>query len=227
MTPGARCLWTVPVPLLVVAALAAGGAYGSGSTSGPAPQHPPAQLPARAVPPAAAAEILPLLDKHDLDVRVRAAFRRALGWSDDCEGGFDAVDPGYGGVEVERLTPGRYLIGVVCARGAYQGSRIYYDYDVNRPVPVATALTFETRESPDETSLVRSETRELWGLPEFDRRRRQLRVWNKFRGLGDCGLLAVYRFVEAGPELVELRAKTACDGKGAGTPERWPRVPLR
>jgi hypothetical protein len=214
------------MPILLLALAAADGCEG-GSGSRRGARRPPAQQAARAVPPVAASEIGPLLQKPDLDSRERAAFRRALGWSDDCEGGFDAVDPGYGGVEVERLTPGRYLIGVVCARGAYQGSRIYYYYDIDRPTSAATALTFETRESPDEKSLVRTKTRELWGLPEFDRRRRQLRVWNKFRGPGDCGLLAIYRFAEAGPELVDLRAKTACDGKGAGEPEQWPRVSLR
>ena len=180
------------------------------------------------VPPApsrAAPVRLPLA-KADLTLADRAAFRRALGWSDECESAFDATDSGYGGIEVDTLAPGRYLVGVVCARGAYQGYRVYYFYDEKRRPPAASALTFEIRESPDERSLVRTTTRELWGLPTFDRRTRQLRVLNKFRGPGDCGTLATYRFVEGVPELAELRAKLACDGKGAEAPERWPPVPL-
>jgi Protein of unknown function (DUF1176) len=182
------------------------------------------------VPPAPApsgtAPVRLPLAKADLTIADRAAFRRALGWSDECESAFDATDSGYGGIEVETLAPGRYLIGVTCARGAYQGYRVYYFYDERRQPPAVRALTFETRESPDERSLVRTTTRELWGLPSFDRRTRQLRVLNKFRGPGDCGTLATYRFVEGVPELAELRAKLACDGKGAEEPERWPLVPL-
>lgn len=166
------------------------------------------------------------LAKADLTLADRAAFRRALGWSDECEAAFDATDRGYGGIEVDTLAPERYLIGVVCARGAYQGYRVYFFYDEKRQPPAARALTFEIRESPDERSLVRTSTRELWGLPTFDRRTRQLRVLNKFRGPGDCGTLATYRFVEGVPELSELRAKLACDGKGAAAPQRWPPVPL-
>jgi hypothetical protein len=165
--------------------------------------------------------------KPNLTLADRAIFRRALGWSDDCEQGFDAADSGYAGIEVDTLAPGRYLVGVVCARGAYQGYRIYYDYDETRQPPAARPLVFETRESPDERSLVRTATRELWGLPTFDRQTRQLRVLNKFRGPGDCGILATYKFFAGVTELTELRAKPACDGKGAEEPERWPLVPLR
>jgi len=182
-------------------------------------------VPLASAPSGAAPLPLPLA-KADLTLADRAAFRRALGWSDECESAFDAADSGYGGIEVDTLAPGRYLIGVVCTRGAYQGYRLYYFYDDKRQPPAARALTFETRESPDERSLVRTTTRELWGLPTFDRRTRQLRVLNKFRGPGDCGTLATYRFVEGVPELAELRAKLACDGKGAAEPEQWPLVPL-
>ncbi|MBV8202605.1 MAG: DUF1176 domain-containing protein [Acidobacteria bacterium] len=165
--------------------------------------------------------------KHDLTLADRATFRRVLGWSDECEQGFDATDSGYSGVEVETLAPGRYLVGVVCARGAYQGSRVYFYYDATGQPAAARPLVFETRESPDEGSLVRTTTRELWGLPTFDRQARRLQVLNKFRGPGDCGILATYDFVAGVPRLAELRAKPVCDGKGAEEPERWPPVPLR
>jgi len=182
-------------------------------------------VPLASAPSRAAPVRLPLA-KADFTLADRAIFRRTLGWSDECESAFDAADSGYGGIEVDPLEPGWYLIGVVCTRGAYQGYRVYFFYDEKRQPPAARALTFETRESPDERSLVRTTTRELWGLPTFDRRTRQLRVLNKFRGPGDCGTLATYRFVEGVPELTELRAKLACDGKGAAEPERWPLVPL-
>jgi hypothetical protein len=237
--------WVVLVPVLVVvlgcgrggernrAARAAAGGTAARAAAARAADAPPvagatapgaAALGATAPIPASSATLA--VGKPNFTVTDRASFRRVLGWSEDCEQGFDATDPGYGGVEVDTLAPGRYLVGVVCTRGAYQGYRIYFYYDETRQPPAARPLVFETRESPDEGALVRTTTRELWGLPAFDRKTRQLRVLNKFRGPGDCGTLATYKFVAGVPELAELRAKLACDGKGAEEPERWPPVPL-
>jgi hypothetical protein len=115
---------------------------------------------------------------------------------------------------------------VRCAWGAYQGSQVYYLYDETREPPRGEPLTFEVRESPDEKSLVANRTPEVWGLPTFDPGRGQLEVLNKFRGPGDCGTLATYRFVDGQPHLSRLRAKAACDGKGAEEPEKWAEVPL-
>jgi hypothetical protein len=134
--------------------------------------------------------------------------------------------PEAAGVAVYALSPGRTLVEVRCAWGAYQGSQLYYLYDEARQPARGEPLTFEIRESPDETSLVASQTPEVWGLPSFDSRTGQLEVLNKFRGPGDCGTLAAYRFVDGRPRLARLRAKTACDGKGAEEPEKWPEVPL-
>ena len=217
----------MPLLLLVTLVAACGGGGGErGSAAGAAAVGTATRAPARPVAPAPTAAVPLPVAKANLTLADRATFRRTLGWSDDCEQGFDATDSGYGGVEVDTLAPGQYLVGIVCARGAYQGYRVYYYSDETRPPPAARQLVFETRESPDEGSLVRTVTRELWGLPSFDRQTRQLRVLNKFRGLGDCGILGTYRFVAGVPELAELRAKAVCDGKGAEEPERWPAVPL-
>ena len=130
------------------------------------------------------------------------------------------------GIEVYALSPGRSLVEVRCAWGAYQGSQVYYLYDETRQPPGALPLTFEVRESPDDRSLVKSETREVWGLPTFDPKTGQLSVLNKFRGPGDCGTLATYGFAAGQARLAKLRAKTACDGQGGEEPERWPEISL-
>jgi len=150
-----------------------------------------------------------------------------LGWPADCEEAFQAsAAPEAPGVAVYALAPGRSLVEVRCAWGAYQGSQVYYLYDESRQPTGVLPLSFEVRESPDERSLVKSESREVWGLPTFDPQSRQLSVLNKFRGPGDCGTLATYRFVDGKAQLATLRAKAACDGQGGEEPEKWPAVPL-
>jgi len=130
------------------------------------------------------------------------------------------------GIEVYALSPGRSLVEVRCAWGAYQGSQVYYLFDETRQPPGALPLTFEVRESPDDRSLVKSETREVWGLSTFDPKTGQLSVLNKFRGPGDCGTLATYGFAAGEARLTALRAKTACDGQGGEEPEKWPEISL-
>ncbi len=190
-----------------------------------------APLPARQAsvepppPPPAPAAAAASPRRADLTREDRAAWRRRLAWPADCEDEFQATAlPAAAGLSIYPLAPGRSLVEVRCAWGAYQGSQMYYLYDETRQ-PRAEPLSFEVRESPDDRSLVKSETREVAGLPTFDPRSRELSVLDKFRGPGDCGTLATYRFVDGRPRLVKLRAKVACDGRGAEEPERWPEIP--
>lgn len=178
-------------------------------------------------PPAPTPAPAPSLPKSHLTRADRAPWRQALAWPADCEQAFqDSAAADAVGIEVYPLSAGRSLVEVRCAWGAYQGSQIYYLYDETGRPPKGQPLTFEIRESPDERSLVPSETREVWGLPAFDPKTGELVVLDKFRGPGDCGTLATYRFENGRPRLALLRAKTACDGTGADEPEKWPEVPL-
>ena len=63
----------------------------------------------------------------------------------------------------------------------------------------------------------------LW-QPEFDPETKQLRLINKFRGIGDCGFVATYAFPHDGPKLVRLQAKLSCDGKTVPGPEHWDEI---
>jgi hypothetical protein len=189
------------------------------------PPAPPAAAPAPVAAPVA--QSAPSLKKTGLTRADRQAWQQALGWPADCEEAFQGSAPAdAAGIALYELAPGRSLVEVRCAWGAYQGSQVYYLYDETRQPASALPLTFEIRESPDERSLVRGETREVWGLPTFDPKTGQLEVLNKFRGPGDCGTLSTYRFVEGRVILAKLRAKVACDGQGAETPETWPEIPL-
>src|SRR5436305_10698186 len=152
----------------------------------PAASRTPSTAPAP-VPPPQTARPAPALKRTGLTRADREPWRQALGWPADCEEAFQAsAVPEAPGVEVYALSPGHSLVEVRCAWGAYQGSQLCYLYDETRQPPGALPLTFEVRESPDDRSLVKSETREVWGLPTFDPRTGRLSVLNKFRGPGDC-----------------------------------------
>ena len=66
---------------------------------------------------------------------------------------------------------------------------------------------------------------ELAGGGEFNSRTKELEIITLGRGLGDCGSLVRYRFVEKRPVPIEARMMS-CSGRGRRTtnPYRWPRV---
>jgi len=177
--------------------------------------------------PEGAAKVAPPLSKINITYEDRKAWREILKWPDECEQAFDYPDKSYGGMEFYQLADKQYLVQIICTGGAYQGYQVYYFYDETKQQPTAKLLNFESRESQDEKSLTEIQTTELWGQPEFDDNAKELRILNKFRGIGDCGILATYRFVNGEPQLKEMRAKLVCDGKGAENPENWKKVTLR
>jgi hypothetical protein len=103
---------------------------------------------------------------------------------------------------------------------------MYLLVDKRRSGSPARLLEFRTYVSPDDGQLVPEVATELSGFPDFDEARRELVVWRKFRGVGDCGLRAVYQFNSEQPRLREARAKIDCDGTMI-PPERWPLVSER
>ena len=54
----------------------------------------------------------------------------------------------------------------------------------------------------------------------------RLVVFDKSRGIGDCGIYSVFRLDGSRFVPAATRAKVACDGKSGGGPTRWPKLPL-
>ncbi|HVF89547.1 MAG TPA: DUF1176 domain-containing protein [Blastocatellia bacterium] len=181
----------------------------------------PQPSPSASRPPVEAA---PRLKKTGLTYEDRKSWREVLKWPDECEQAFDYPDKSLSGIDVYRLADNRYLVAVTCTLGAYQGYQSFYLYDETKPEPVARLLTFESRESQEDDSLIETRTTEVWGQADFDEKTKELKVFNRFRGVGDCGFLATYEFSDGEPKLKELRAKPACDGKDGGGPEKWRRI---
>ena len=153
----------------------------------------------------------------------REAWRKLLQWPDDCEQAFAYPDKSFSGLAFYPIAKQQTIVQVICTLGAYQGYQLYYLLDADQG-PNPQPLVFETREAQQQNAWTKMQTQELWGLPSFDKKTKTLKILNKFRGLGDCGVLATYQFINAKPILTALRGKSACDGKGADKPERWPRI---
>jgi hypothetical protein len=170
-----------------------------------------------------------VLKKEDLVYADRVAWRSRLNWPQDCESTFDYPDKSFAGVTFYELSRGQNLVQVTCTLGSYQGTYVFMLLVESVSPAKTTLLHFVAYEDSGEQGpgrLQKSDTTELTGTPEFDSTTKQLRVLDKFRGLGDCGLQATYSFSKGQPELTLLQGKLNCDGKASSSPRQWKKLPL-
>jgi hypothetical protein len=170
------------------------------------------------------------LKKTDLTYADRAAWRAQLKWPQDCEQSFDYPDKSFAGLAFFELSADRYLVQVTCTLGAYQGTSIFLLLDESRSPLESKLLHFvdyEDSGDPGPNRLQKHTVTELTGTPEFDAEQKQLRLIDKFRGLGDCGFMSTYSFTKEQPELILFQAKLECDGKGPFNPREWKKMSPR
>lgn len=154
----------------------------------------------------------------------RKAWFAALRWPDDCEQAYEATAiRGSPAIAFHALGKGRFIVDVECTLGAYQGYSIYLLLDESVTPATHRLLEFRTYDAPRDGVLERRVTSELWGLATYDERTNTLTVFNRYRGIGDCGALATYDMRSGTPVVRTFRSKNRCDGV-AGPPERWPLV---
>lgn len=167
------------------------------------------------------------LKKTGLTYADRVAWRTQLKWPQDCEQSFDYPDKSFAGLAFFELSANRYLVQVTCTLGAYQGNSVFLLLDESRAPSDSKLLRFVDYEDSGEPGLHRLRKRrvtQLTGTPEFDADQKQLRLINKFRGLGDCGFMTTYSFTKEQPERVLFQAKLECDGKGPFNPQEWKKM---
>ncbi len=110
------------------------------------------------------------------------------------------------------LEPKVYLVALLRHLGAYNAIFRFFNYDETTSLPSAKPLTFQSyREGRKRPEAFRTE--ELFGWCQFEPGKKELTVWAKGRGLGDCGQRAIYRISRDKAVLKEFRAKFNCDGK--------------
>lgn len=123
------------------------------------------------------------------------------------------ADPSVYQVESFILGAGKTLYVVGCIRGAYQGSAILFARDEYE----LRALSFP--EFSDEFGW--GATLEI-GFEDFNPASKTLMTFVKFRGIGDCGSTALYRWKDYGFKLLEYRYQGKCEGDGSGEMPEYP-----
>jgi hypothetical protein len=153
----------------------------------------------------------------------RAGWRSLLHWPASCERSWRNSGGQGAGIETWRTRPGVRLVAVDCFTGAYQGVAMLYLVGPHAAVkgPLRLRIYVDRGNGPQ----VRTATTILGNL-SFVPRTGRLTVFDKARGLGDCGIYSVFHLRGGVFVPVEVRAKTACDGRPPFDPRRWPKLPL-
>jgi hypothetical protein len=136
------------------------------------------------------------------------------------------------------LAPGKFLVEMSCGASAYNTSYMYVLYDEEPERPTAKLLRFPFYPfNSGSDSAARPPVIQVTTLSSraFNRQRKELIVFSKFRGLGDCGIFARYIFPKDEPVSKELRVKPQCDahrpyvvtGANAPSPKGWAMVPVK
>lgn len=155
----------------------------------------------------------------------RAAWRAILHWPQSCEKDWRSTGNNFAsGIWVSPPDrSGKRLVGVTCYYGAYQGVSMLY---LLRAGQKATGpLSMHIYEDPGSGKPAAKRLTRILGNLDFVPRTGRLVVFDKGRGLGDCGIFSVFKLTGDRFVPVEARAKLKCDGKG-GDPSRWPKLPL-
>jgi hypothetical protein len=124
------------------------------------------------------------------------------------------------GIEVDTLGEGRYLVQVLCYPGAYQPGKLVF---VQGPGRASARLRLPGH---DEGGSPEDSIPYVNGLTTFDRATRELEVFSKSRGMGDCGELVRFAF-PGGVPTVKWQRRQECGAAEPPVmePHRWPLVP--
>ncbi len=154
----------------------------------------------------------------------RAAWHALLHWPANCERGWKATGEPGAGMELMPAGGGRDLVAVECYPGAYQGDALLYLASPSAG-PVGP-LSLQVYEDPGNGDPKRTASSTILGVLDFTKSTGTLTIFDKFRGLGDCGIFATYRLRGSRLVLTAARAKTTCDGKAPFSPQKWSKLPV-
>lgn len=168
----------------------------------------------------------PQLKKQDLKKTDRAEWRELLHWPDNCEEAFQELfkDESQAGMEFYQLGNRQYLVHITCYGGAYQPGFVLALYDEAKKKSRLLRLKHYERATNGRITTYRDA--EIAGFDTFNPKTKQLTVFSKSRGPGDCGSQVIYRFANGNLFVKEARAQ-ACyeDARAPVTdPERWPLI---
>lgn len=121
--------------------------------------------------------------------------------------------------EFFRVGDKKYIIQVICNLGAYQGAYEYY---------LLTESAGQIQSKPLDLLKIgergsKEVNNSLVGYPTYDSLKKELTVFTKSRGIGDCGSFGRYKFENDRFTAKEIRVKSECDGKYV-EPAKYPKV---
>ncbi|WP_125061041.1 DUF1176 domain-containing protein [Aphanothece sacrum] len=128
-----------------------------------------------------------------------------------CEG---EIDPNFS-KELSSVYPlgkDKYLVEFLCFMGAYQGNYQYLLYQKQPSGNYLTPLELEIFDAETFRKPTKIKVSSIAGFPTYNTDNKILTVITKYRGLSDCGSLAKYQWKNTRFQLLEYRAKEACDG---------------
>jgi len=167
------------------------------------------------------------LKKAKLTKSDRAEWRKILAWPSECEETFQEQykDDNYAGLEFHRLAPKQNLVEILCYRGAYQPGRVFMFLDEAKGR--SKLLEFKTYSREKDGRVKTYVESEIAGLTDFDTKTKELKIFSKSRGPGDCGSLVIYKFINGKLLVKEARAQSCEDDANfdrVHDPRQWPKV---
>jgi hypothetical protein len=169
--------------------------------------------------------------KTKLTVADREAWQKVLRWPVEVEEQWRRSrtnnDPEQGGLTFHSLGHGNYLVVIEVQESSYQPRYLFMHYSESGKTP-PRLLKLKTYEGDDD-DVNKVTTRlmaEVEGIPTFDSAKKQLVLYTKGRGTGDCGSLVRYNLTPARAIPVEARVHACFDDYSLGItdPLRWRRV---
>ena len=154
----------------------------------------------------------------------RLQWKNKLGWSDPRCMSYETFEENTG-IEQYPLDKRISLVVVTCSLGTYQGDSLLYLLKKGKK---AQLLKFQQFQSLDIGELDPYKDTLLTGIVQLEPKGKAslIKVWRKYRGIGDCGQLLRYSIESGQARLIELRVKNCEDEIKHVPPEQWPEVKL-
>lgn len=184
--------------------------------------------PAGEAPAPAPARSLPALDRTNVSLEGRTAWRQHLSWPDDCEEAFQASHAGTdGGLTFTSLGDDVSLVEVLCAAGSYQPSMVRVRLVESSGGTQVTPLVFPVYHAEEGRPVTLVREGEVWGESVVQAADRVLVVLTLARQTGDCGVWTRYSLAESEPRIVAAAARADCPTPAADPVSLSPTEPPR
>ncbi len=185
---------------------------------------------------------------RELTPQDRIMWKSVLHWCDECDekASFVTQQGVRGGIAVYSLNETQDIVAVECEMAMQQSELIFYkvteraDTIESRLLPLEQFYFISDAKQPDhgpratvyqefeqKGQFIRFTDPLIYGAVLYTgKKKNQLVIEKRYRGVGGCGLLTVYDVSGDCPKVVEFRAKTYCSANYV-PPEKWKLYPAK